>query len=354
LLYFLSNALIIEMGVSDLALEEQAVIEPLSNRQVADVGTNPETPSLNSSRQRPVSESVLQAAAYHGPSLLFQSKALAHLIDDLLMAETSPEVAEANSLAEPRLPGENANDTLRYLLHGLRRELNRFNKDLRGVATFGAVAARRLDRLQQFAMGVVGALRNVPSSGAGDAMSSLIGSFLDQAGLLPWDEFLSLYPAARAEAPARPEAGRDEARLQRMLSEPVEGTKRAFVESAPIAVEDDRIGSATWPSADAADTFRHPAECEAEDPLEIPLILVRPVQGDWARVLVKKGLGYLTKCYGEPAESLKPLLKTWLAQSGDDHKKVFKLIAEAQARNEPDPKSWVGRHLAQQAPAWSR
>jgi hypothetical protein len=337
-----------------LILEEEAAIEPPSERRAREVGTKPETPSLNFSRRRPIPEAAMQAVASRGQALLFQSRALVHLIDDLLKEETSPDPADADSLAEPRLSGENANDTLRYLLRGLRREVNHFHKDLRGVATFGAVAARRLDRLQQFAIGVVGALRNVPSSGAGDAVSSLIGSFLDQTGLLPWDEFLSLYPAAQAEAPARPEAGRDEARFQRMISVPAEGTKRAFVESASIAVEDDRKGSATGPSADTADTLRHPAECEAEDPLEIPLMLVRPVQGDWARVLVKKGLGYLTKCYGEPAESLKPLLKAWLAQSGDDHKKVFKLIAEAQARNEPDPKSWVGRHLAQQAPAWSR
>jgi hypothetical protein len=295
----------------------------------------------------------LQAVACRGPSLLFQSNALVHLIDDLLKEETSPEAAGANSLAEPRLPGENPNDTLRYLLRGFLRELNRFNKDLRGVASLGAVTAQRLDRLQQFAMGVVGALRNAPSSGAGDAMSSLIGSFLDQAGLLPWDKFLSLFPTGRVKAQAQPEPGHEQARFQRIFPEPPEGTNHPLAKGARIEAGDDALRSIAVPPADTSDTPRHQttAECEPEDPLEIPLMLVRPLQGDWARVLVKKGLGYLTKCYGEPAESLKPLLKTWLAQSGDDHKKVFKLIAEAQARNEPDPKSWVGRHLARQAPA---
>jgi hypothetical protein len=334
-----------------LALLDQAAIEPPSDRRTAGVRTKREIPSLISSACPPVSRAGVPTAALHGAALLFQSAALAHLIDDLLRAEAGPEATEESGLAEPRLPGENANDTLRYLLRGLRRELNYLDKDLRGDATSGVVSARRLDRVQQFAMGVVGALRNVPSSGAGDAVSALIGSFLDHAGLLPWDEFLSLSPTARSEAPERSEAAHDKARPQRILPEPVEGTKRTFVEAAPMAVENDRIRPVTGPSTTAADVLCHPASSEAEDPLEIPLMLVRPIQGDWARVLLKKGLGYLTKCYGEPAESLKPLLRTWLVQSGHDHKKVFKLIAEAQARNEPDPKSWVGRHLAQQAPA---
>jgi hypothetical protein len=296
----------------------------------------------------------MQAVAGHGQALLFQSKALTHLIDDLLKnEETIPHAAEANSLAEQRLPGENPNDTLRYLLRGLRRELNRFNRDLGGVKKYSAVTVPRLDRLQQFAMGVAGALRIAPSSGAGDAISSLLGSFLDQAGLLPWDEYLSLFPEGRVQAPARPETGHEESRLQRMFPEPGEGMNRLPAKSTPIEAADDALQAIAVPPADTADILRHQttAKCETEDPLEIPLMLVRPVQGDWARVLVKKGLGYLTKCYGEPAESLKPLLRTWLALSGDDHKRVFKLIAEAQARKEPDPKSWIGKHLARQAPA---
>lgn len=337
------------MGGVGLALQEQADIAPLPERQGTGVGTKREIPNLISSGRRPVSEAVLRTALHNGAALSFQAMALAHLIDDLLNSETDPEAPKENGLAEPRLPGENANDTLRYLLRGLRRELNQFEKDWRGAAAQDAVAARRLDRLQQFAMGVVGALRNVPSSGAGDALSALIGGFLDHAGVLPWDEFLS--PCPTAQVPAQCEAGRDESRRQRALPNPKEETVRTFVQSAVIAVEHGRVHPPTGPTADAATALGPRAECEAEDPLEIPLILVRPIHGDWARVLLKKGLGYLTKCYGEPAEALKPLLKTWLAQSGHDHRRVFKLIAEAQARNEPDPKSWVGKHLAQQAPA---
>lgn len=284
--------------------------------------------SLSGPAAPAVPDAAPEAAARHAAALSFQAQALARLIGDLLGAEARDRDGADAAFPELNLPGSNPDDALRYLLRGLRAEARAFDAALsKGAGDRGRIAPR-LARLHQFALATVGALAAAPAGGAGAAILALIGGLLDRAALLPWRDFTALCERVPGAA--------------RALPEPPAAPSPEPVAAAPPR-QSEGVANGRTPEADPDGTQSGAA---AEDPLEIPLILVRPQQGDWARVLFKRGLAYLAKVTGEPADALEPLLGDWLAQTGEDAKKVFGLLAEAQSRREPDPKTWIRNALS--------
>ena len=308
----------------------------------------------------PVPQTVLEKAARNRQALSFQSRALLRLIDDLLKGETRSVEVEAALFPDLRLPGDNPDDVLRYLLRGLCDEIRNFDQCLATIDVDPSAVALRLGQLRRLAEAVAQAFGAAPATGAGHAIVSMIGDLLDRSGLVPWPQFLALQGAVPADAPAdaaarretpaappTPEAGPEPGRQSKPA--PVSANAETPASAAPPR---GPAGAAVAPAAKAPEV-KEPADADADDPLEIPLMLVRPLQGDWTRVLFKRGLGYLTKVYGETPEELRPLLGTWLAQSGDDHQKVFRLLAKAQTQKEPDPKGWVSKILMENQGAHS-
>ncbi len=309
----------------------------------------------------PVSPAVLETTARKRWVLSFQAGALMRLIDDLLKGDTQAIEAEASQFPDLCLPGDNPDDALRYLLRGLRNELRTFDESLAALGgnapAVGDNLGPTLAALRQLALAVAQVFAAAPDSGAGHALLSMIGNTLDQSGLMPWRDFLSRFGGAHAEPWAEPALGAarvpdsEDAEDARHLK-PQPSAPPQPVATGPVVAPAVAPVEAAKPAAPAKPAPPPPARRKepvagTEDPLEIPLILVRPDQGDWARVLFKRGLAYLTKVYGEPPEKLRPLLGNWVAQSGDDHQKVFRLLAKAQTQREPDPKGWVSKILTE-------
>jgi hypothetical protein len=337
-----------------------------------------------------------ERTAHNREALSFQARALIGLIEDLLKGDTKTVEVEPSLYTHLRLPGDNPDDALRYLLRGLRNELRNFDGGLKVMDRDPAAVQARLAPLHDLAVALVQVFGTAPESGAARAVLSMIGNLLDQAGLIRWPEFLRRFGGAdakpwagldisaygRAEAPrlSRREApdtlsqGKDKRKAKGKgkgkgkekaeakdkgkgkEKDKRKGRKNAFeglsitppapVAGLPAPAAEAPKSPAAIPAA-VAPSREPPAEDGAEDPLEIPLILVRPLQGDWARVLFKRGLDYLTRVYNEPPEKLRPILGNWVAQTGDDYRKVFQLLARAQTRKEPDPKVWVSNVLRQ-------
>jgi hypothetical protein len=184
---------------------------------------------------------------------------------------------------------------------------------------------------------------------------AMIGDLFDRTGLVMWPDFLARYgdgPVVVAERSKDILA--DDVPAGRELDDSHVSAGSQVVAPAEAAGRDVRGGpdpgsrGAAQPSPEQTPLpSKRPSPAAADDLLEIPLILVRPLQGDWGRALFKKGLAYLTKVYDEPPEELRPLLGDWIAQSGNDHRKVFHLLAQAQTKKEPDPKTWVSNVLSE-------
>ncbi|MDX1485804.1 MAG: hypothetical protein R3229_15140 [Alphaproteobacteria bacterium] len=281
--------------------------------------------SLTEATASAVDDPALAQSIARAPALAHQARALARLIDDLLTADLRPEDAqpEADGLSTPRLPGDNPDDALRYLLRGLRGECRDLQAWLHDPGDDRPAGRRCLTRFQRTARAAVQALAVAPESGAGAAITALVGGMLDTSGLLPWWRFIG------APAPSAPGPAAEERVVARRAPMPGKAPRRA-AESGPGA----RPRSLT-PRRPAA------AARPGEDPLEIPLMLVRPSQGDWARELFARGVGYLAKVTGEPPEKLRDLVDRWLDQAGNDPRLVFRLLAKAQRQNIADPKAWV-------------
>lgn len=74
---------------------------------------------------------------------------------------------------------------------------------------------------------------------------------------------------------------------------------------------------------------------------DIPLWMIRPPNGDWSVALFRQGLAWLAEQTGKPPNSLRSLLGKWLKSAGDDHQRVFRLLAECQRDNRADPVAWT-------------
>lgn len=291
----------------------------------------------------PVPQEALDKTVRKRQSVAFQVRALARLIDELLKGDIRGIEVAPTLFPDLRLPGDNPDDVLRYLLRSLRNELRDLDGDLQAMEADPAAVREGLGPLQPLALAVAQVFIMAPQSGAGDAILSMIGSLLDESGLLPWSEFLNRCTGPHTHA----FAGLD------LTSTSAAGTakrKARRPERRPVAearAETPPPQPAPKPEAAPRAKPAAPSANDGDDPLEIPLILVRPTQGDWSRVLFKRGLDYLTRVYNEPPEKLRPLLGDWVAQSGDDHQKVFRLLAKAQTQNVRDPKDWVSKNLTE-------
>lgn len=74
-----------------------------------------------------------------------------------------------------------------------------------------------------------------------------------------------------------------------------------------------------------------------------------PADGDWSRLLFRQGLAYLAAATGKEPNAKRALIGKWLKACGDNHKRVFDLLAEAQRRAVADPEAWVTKALDQRA-----
>ena len=309
----------------------------------------------------PVPRKSIDSTLLHKAALSFNAHALARLIDDLLKGERRNAENDDTLSAQLRLPGDNPDDALRYLLRGLGDELKLFSSFLSLAQPDTSTASQRLRALERVAGGVAQAFAVAPATGAGDAIMVMIGGLFDRTGLVMWPDFLARYGNGAIPMPEKSKdlladdvpAGQVSPAGQ-MSKEPHASVGSEVVAPATATGRDVRYGrdpgssEAAQPSPEQTPHQSNgPIPAAVDDLLEIPLILVRPLQGDWGRALFKKGLAYLTKVYDEPPEELRPLLGAWIAQSGNDHRKVFHLLAEAQTKKEPDPKTWVSNVLSE-------
>jgi hypothetical protein len=308
---------------------------------------------LDSDEITPVSRKSIDSILLHRAVLSFKAHALARLIDDLLKGERRSAENHEAPLARLRLPGDNPDDALRYLLRGLGDELKLFSSILSSASLDTPAASQRLRGFEQIAGAVAQAFAVAPATGSGGAIVAMIGDLFERTGLGTWPDFLArtghgLLPMHEGSKGFVVD-GVAEGLGSKETPAPVEAVVAATAGTGTgtgTASRDPGSRGLAQPSPEQAPVQRkEPAPAPVDDLLEIPLILVRPLQGDWGRALFKKGLAYLTKVYDEPPEELRPLLGTWIAQSGNDHQKVFHLLAEAQTQKEPDPKTWVSNVL---------
>ena len=79
-------------------------------------------------------------------------------------------------------------------------------------------------------------------------------------------------------------------------------------------------------------------------PTDLRLSLVN-AEGDWSRPLFREGLAWLARvCETTPA-ALRPLMGRWLKAAGDDHKRLFDLLAAAERQAIADPRAWITAQL---------
>jgi hypothetical protein len=308
----------------------------------------------------PVPRKSIDSTLLHSAALSFKTHALARLIEDLLKGERRPAENDEALMARLRLPGDNHDDALRYLLRGLGDELKLFSALLSSPRFDSLAASQRLRAFEQVAGAVAQGFAVAPDTGAGRVIVAMIGDIFDRTGLVMWPDFLARYSDGPVPVPV-PERSKD------FLADEVPSAQGSPAgkgsNESHVSAGSEVVAQAEAPARDTRNPGSRgavqpspeqtPLQCKgpvpaaADDLLDIPLILVRPVQEDWGRALFKKGLAYLTKVYGEPPENLRPLLGIWIAQSGNDHRKVFHLLAQAQTKKEPDPKTWVSNVLSE-------
>lgn len=285
----------------------------------------------------PVPPESIETLSRDRAALAFKADALARLIGELLRAERRNAQPDEGPLAPPRLPGDNPDDALRYLLRSLGDQLKLFSSLLAAPRVDAPAASRRLRALERVGLAAAQAFSVADATGAGGAIVAMTGDLLERTGLISWPEFQAGYggaPLAATEGSDTPRAAEDSGRQAANDASPLPRSEEAIPDHSPrLKVGNAGTGPSPTPAPDG--------ETAGDDPLDIPLILVRPLQGDWGNALFKKGLAYLAKVYGEPADKLRPVLGDWIAQSGNDHRKVFRLLAEAQTNKISDPKSWV-------------
>jgi len=79
-------------------------------------------------------------------------------------------------------------------------------------------------------------------------------------------------------------------------------------------------------------------------PTDLALSLVN-AEGDWSRPLFREGLAWLARvCETTPA-ALRPLMGRWLKAAGDDHRRLFDLLAAAERQAIADPRAWITAQL---------
>lgn len=78
---------------------------------------------------------------------------------------------------------------------------------------------------------------------------------------------------------------------------------------------------------------------------DLPLCLIRAPDDDWSKPLFRQGLAYLAAVYAKPPDKLRSTIGQWLKLAGDDHRRVFDLLAKAQAQAVADPRAWITAQL---------
>lgn len=86
-----------------------------------------------------------------------------------------------------------------------------------------------------------------------------------------------------------------------------------------------------------------PAEPVTEP--DIPLCLVRIDNGDYAKALFRNGLAFVAEQLGKPPADCRALMGRWLKACGDDHKRLFGILADAQRDGRADLRSWVPKAI---------
>jgi len=77
---------------------------------------------------------------------------------------------------------------------------------------------------------------------------------------------------------------------------------------------------------------------------DLPLSLVT-AEGDWSRPLFGEGLAWLARVSSIAPAALRPLMGKWLKAAGDDHKRLFDLLAAAERQAIADPRAWITAQL---------
>lgn len=97
----------------------------------------------------------------------------------------------------------------------------------------------------------------------------------------------------------------------------------------------------------------HYSDTNVSGPAAPSLGTIHPIDGDWSTPLFRQGVAYLASVDGAKPDSKRSLVGKWLKTCGQDHKRVFDLLAEAQRRAVADPEAWVTKALDQRADAKS-
>ncbi|HXQ41623.1 MAG TPA: hypothetical protein VN821_10160 [Candidatus Udaeobacter sp.] len=81
------------------------------------------------------------------------------------------------------------------------------------------------------------------------------------------------------------------------------------------------------------------------DALDLPLSLLRAPDGDWSKPLFRQGLAWLARASSLTPAALRPLMGKWLKAAGDDHRRLFELLAAAERQAIADPRGWIAAQL---------
>ena len=79
---------------------------------------------------------------------------------------------------------------------------------------------------------------------------------------------------------------------------------------------------------------------------EIPLMLYRPPGDDWSKALFGPGLAWLASTLEKPPQKCRSVLGQWLKLSGNEHREVFKLLADCERDGIAEPVAYITRALS--------
>lgn len=99
------------------------------------------------------------------------------------------------------------------------------------------------------------------------------------------------------------------------------------------------------PVSKSSEAYASGAGAPVVEDLELPLGLVRPPGGDWSVALFRQGLAWLASKADKPPAKLRPFLGEALKACGQDHRRVFELIAEAERTGVAEPQAWLMKTL---------